>query len=293
MAKTTYSLIPAGFDFSFANALQSGDRFTFARYRRKLAFFSRRRRAGLTQKSLLPQIAVLWKNLSALEQQSWSAAGAICGLSGWRLFVSDTSLRIINDMSGVSIPSLLHQQYVGQLAIEAPANKIIIAQLHPQTYWISRKVTASKNQYVPVRITEKFSLPLTISLNYKSNLTAFGGVPRCRFYAIVYSSYQGLTRETLCEIPLDLSRDWVNASATIDWVIGLVRGYSLFFSLENVRGSLYVDNIRAEHSGQNWVRDPFCKDINQSFTKAFFQIPKHWAPVDLPYGSSFESTFLG
>jgi hypothetical protein len=93
------------------------------------------------------------------------------------------------------------------------------------------------------------------------------------------------------EITLDLSEDWQSADVTLSSAPGYVVGYTLFFHLHDVRGSLYIDNVKAEHSGQNWVRDPFCKDINQGFTKAFYQIPKHWAATILPSGSDYESIY--
>jgi hypothetical protein len=58
-----------------------------------------------------------------------------------------------------------------------------------------------------------------------------------------------------------------------------------------LRGDLYIDNVKAEHSGQNWVRDTYCEDILQGFTKAFYQIPKHWAAVILPEGSMYDSIY--
>jgi len=58
-----------------------------------------------------------------------------------------------------------------------------------------------------------------------------------------------------------------------------------------LQGDLYFDNIKAEHSGQNWVRDTFCNDINQAFTKAFFQVPKHWIADVIEEGANFESIY--
>jgi hypothetical protein len=292
MAKTTYSLIPAGFDFSFSKALSSGDRFTYARYRRQIGFFSRKRRAGMTQKSLLPQIALDWAALTPTEQDAWATAGAEMGLNGWRLFVQDSCKRIINEIETATTPVTTHQVMAGLLDIDSPATGIKITQLHPLDYWVSRKVTGSKNMYEPVKVTESFGLPLELEISYKSDLTSLGAGSSAAYYALVYSHYQGRTIENVCRVELDLSSDWEVLTASISSVVGLVRGYALFLEVVNCTGSLWVDNIKATHSGQNWVRDTYCKDIDQGFTRAFFQVPKHWVGVDIPVGASFGSVYV-
>ena len=112
-----------------------------------------------------------------------------------------------------------------------------------------------------------------------------------RFYAEIWSSYQGndvLTNEI---IELDYNTDWKNAELSIPSVIGIPIRYDLYIHLKNLRGDLFIDNIYSEHSAQNWIRDPFCRDINQAFTRAFYQIPKHWVAESLEDGASFESIY--
>jgi len=199
------------------------------------------------------------------------------------------------------------------LHVEAPASNIKIVQLHPRSYWISQKVSGKKGMYQPVLVTEDFALPLTISLNYRAELTSAGASPSARFYAKVWYSYQGVDHFEYLELPLDLSCDWKTASAFLsveqfsnfgigtygvslfgfdDWpVLGYIVGYDLYFELVDVRGDLYIDNVKAEHSAQNWVRDTYCNDIDQGFTRAFYQIPKHWAVVDVPDGAWYNSIY--
>ena len=291
MAQTSYiDLTPEQEDLFF-KGLNSQDRFTYPRVTRKLTLFSVKRKHGLSQRSFLPAIALLWNAFSDAERLAWSNAGAECGLNGWRLFVQDQSYRIKNDIAGVATPTLLHQALVGFLNIEAPATEIKIAQYHPRAYWVSHKVYGKKGMYVPLEVTEDFALPLKIQLNYKSNLVSQGAGSFAKFYAVVRSSYQGVDRFDNIEIPLDLITDWKEADATLTTVLGYVIGYTLYFHLYNLRGTLEFDNIEAEHSSQNWCRDPFCKNINEGFTKAFFQIPKHWVAVELPDGATYESFY--
>ena len=291
MAQTSYiDLTPEEEDLFF-KTLKSSDRFTYPRITRKLTLFSVKRKKGLTQKSLLPQIAELWNAFSDGEKQAWNDAAAGQVKSGYNLFVQDQCIRIKNDIPGVATPSLLHQSWVGYLNIEAPATEIKIAQYHPRAYWVSKAVKRKKGMREPVEVIEDFALPLKIQLNYKSNLTSQGGGSFAKFYARVRSSYQGIDIFTNNEISLDLVADWKEADITLTNVAGYVIGYTLYFHLYNLRGTLYFDNIKSEHSGQNWCRDPWCKNINEGFTKAYFQVPKNWAGVILPDGATFESFY--
>jgi len=445
MAKTGYiTLDPAEVDQYFSN-LQPDDRLVAGKIRVKKTIFSRKRKAGVTQKSLLPQVAALWNGYTQEQKDAWSAAGAECNLNGWRLFVRDQCYRIKNDIVGEATPVILHQDLVGNLHIESPADEIKIAQYHPAFYWISHKVYGKKGMYEPVKVTEAFSLPLTIGLNYKADLTDLsaehdigkwgewgdaaelnyffyrkitmsedgylqaisfnlskenagdfrysvgifadnaGAVgakianteikvitgeyydwvtetihadlengatywlcvqtdntawdvflpydgrianlskqgPQtnfpdwrdnpagltntgddyliyatytekpsfAKFYAEIWSSYQGRDILTNSEINLDYSANWKNAELVVSDILGLPIAYNLFIHLKNLQGDLFVDNIKAEHDAQNWARDPFCRDINQAFTRAFYQIPKHWAAEIMEEGAGFESIY--
>ena len=291
MAQTSYiDLTPEQEDLFFTT-LKSSDRFQYPRITRKLTLFSVKRKKGLSQRSFLPQIAELWNAFSDGEKQAWNEAAVNQVKNGYNLFVQDQSIRIKNDVAGVATPSLLHQSWVGYLNIEAPATEIKIAQYHPRAYWVSKKVTGKKGMYEPVEVTEDFALPVKIQLSYKSNLTSQGAGSFAKFYAVVRSSYQGQDIFTNNEISLDLVADWKEADVTLTEVQGYVIGYTLYFHLFNLRGTLLFDNIKSEHSSQNWARDPWCKNINEGFTRAFFQVPKHWVAVELPDGASFESFY--
>jgi hypothetical protein len=291
MAKTTFLDIPAGFDFAFNKALTTNDRFQFPSVRLKNVFLSHRRKKGISQKSLLPLCSSMWKTFDGATQDSWNSAGAIMNLTGFKFFVADYVLRMQNDLAGVSTPSLLYQTKVGKLTVSAPATNMLLTQLHPLTYWVSSPVKGKKAMREPVLVVESFALPLVLTISYKSNLVSVGASPRARFYAVVYSLYQGRTIENTVEIPFDLVADWKTATATISSVVGLVKSYALFLELYNVTGTLYVDNIVSFHSGHNWARDPACRDIDQAFTKAFYQVPKHWVAVEISAGCFFGSVY--
>jgi len=287
MAKVSYVDVLPGAEAQFFSGVRSSDRFTYSRLAKKIVYYTKKSVKGVTQRSLLPQISALWSGFSAGEKTAWDNAGDICNLTGWQLFVQDQCIRIKNEIAGVATPSLLHQSWVGNLHIAAPATEAKIIQIHPHFYWVSQKIIGKKSMYQPVLVTEDLALPLSISINYSSSLTPSGGENFAKFYARFWYSYQGVDRYYDLEIPLDYSTVWETNTITLTTLISYVIRYDLLIHIKGLQGDLYFDNIKSEHSGQNWVRDPFCKDINQGFTRAFYQIPKHWAGVILPEGAFF------
>lgn len=291
MAKVGFQQIPSGLDITYSKVLAPTDRFTIPAVRVKPLFVTRRQKKGVMQKSLIPTLKPVWNNFSTEVRAAWTSAALLNNMSGFNLFLKDTALRLKNSLSGYSTPSDLYQNLVGRLSVADPATIITIGQLHPQTYWVYKKIAGTRSQYEPVLVTENFALPLQIEISYKSDLVSCGAGSYARFYAIVYSWYQGRTIENFVEIDISLSAGWARATAILESVIGTPRGYNGYIQIFNARGDLFVDRISFIHSGHNWARDPYCNDIHQDFTKAFFQIPKNWFAVDLPEGAFFESFF--
>lgn len=291
MARTNYLDLPVGQEDLYYKGVQSGDRFVFPRIVRKNAFFSRKKIKGLKAKSYLPAISKLWGNFTDQQKQDWKDIDPRTRKHGWRMFVSDQSKRIKLGYSGVATPSEFHQNMVGAINIESPAEEVLIAQYHPAYYYIRKKVQGTKNTYEPVMITEQISLPLSLSINYKSNLVSTGAGSFCKFYATVRHFYQGRDIDTDLVLDIPLVGGWANLSDSISVVLGEVVGYTLFIHLYKVTGTLLFDKPKAEHSGQNWVRDPYCKDISQIFTRAYYQVPKNWAPITLPTGTDYDSLY--
>ncbi len=291
MTKTTYVEIPLGSEDAFLKSLKSGDRFQFSKIIRNDTLLSKRRKVGISARSLLPTISALWAAFSDAERLAWTNAAAVMGRSGWQLFVQDQNIRIKNSMSGVATPSLFHQSWVGKLVLGGSATEIKLLQIHPQSYFIYHKVIGKKGMYLPVAVTENFGLPLQIGISYKSSLTSSGANPFAKFYAKIKNSYQGVDDEHVLEIDMALSHDWETLTATLSSLRGIIIGYELFIHLHDVTGSLYCDNIKATHNGQNWVRDPWTTNIAQTFTKQWQQIPAHWAAQILPDGAEYDTVY--
>ena len=291
MARTNYLDLPVGQEELYYSGLQSGDRFVFPRIVRKNKFFSRKKIAGLTAKSYLPTIKDLWAGFSGAQKQAWKDIDPHSQQHGWRTFVADQSKRIKLGLGGVATPNTFHQDMVGAINIESPAEEVLIAQYHPAYYYIKKKIQGTKNTYEPIQLTEEVSLPLVITLDYKSNLISTGGGSFCKFYATIRHFYQGLDLNTNLEINIPLSAGWANLTTSVSSLVGEVVGYTLYIHVYKATGTLLFDNVKATHSGQNWVRDTYCKDISQIFTRAYYQVPKNWAPITLPAGTDYDSLY--
>lgn len=252
---------------------------------------SREQIVKLTTRSLLPQITTMWKSLSPTDQAAWKAAAAVTGMNGWNLFVQDTAYRIKYGLAGVAVPSLIHQYKVGRIEIAAPAQKVILAQYHPNKYYVSKKMRGNTSQREDVAVNEPFQLPLEVGCSYRANLTATTGSPKVRFYAIIYSSYQGRTIESEVGFDIPLTTGWTQATASIASVIGAARYYDLWIELDGVRGWFEWDNVISRHTGTNWARDKRCLDVNNELTLVNYQIEKSWEEQFLPNGTAFSSVY--
>lgn len=292
MAKTSYLTIPVGWEEIIKKSMCSGSRFFNARVRRNDTLLSKKRKKGVSQRSLLPQISLLWADLTTEQKELWATCASVMNLNSWQLFVQEMCIRIINDMSLSKTPVLTHQSWVGHIKLVSGANEIKLVQPHPSSYYVLKKVSGTKSQYNPVLVSEGFGLPLNIGISYKSNLTADGPNPYVKFYAKIWNSYQAVDDEHILTIDLDLVNDWETVEATLSTLRGTVIAYALYIECHDVVGDLYVDNIKAVHNAQNWVRDPFMKSFATTFTKAFYQIPKNWAAEILPDGAEYDTVYL-
>lgn len=291
MTKISYLDVSPELEETYFSGIQSQDRFIIPRIRVKKVILSQEKIDDLEERSYLPAIALLWNNFSDQQRQDWKDVDPYPHPNGWRAFVADQSKRINLDIGGVATPNQYHQDMVGKILIEAPAEEIKLIQPHPSNYWIYQKVVGKKNMYEPVEINEAFALPLKITISYKSDLVSTGEGSFARFYASIRHLYQGqnLNHNEIIEIPL--SNAWASQNTTKSSLIGLATSYNLYIHLYKVTGTLLIDNVKAEHSASNWVRDTFCKKIEQDFTRQFYQIPRHWGVVTMPEGAGYQSIY--
>jgi hypothetical protein len=291
MAKTSYLSIPAGLEELYFTGLKSGDRFVLPRIHPNTILLSQKKVVNLTSRSYFAQVKAAWHLLSDAEKAAWKSADQHVHKHGWRTFLADKCKRIKFGYAGNATPNSFHNDMVGMLQIDSPAEEIKLIQPHPQSYWVLHRVSGKKNMYEPSLVTEVFYLPLTISINYKADLTSTGAGSFARLFARVRHLYQGENLDYDLIAGASLSHEWETITANIDSLLGQAISYNLYLHLYKVRGTFYFDNVKATHGGTNWARDNFCKHIDQSFTKAFYQIPAHWAAVTVPDGAGFESIY--
>ncbi len=292
MANVSYVDLNPADEQKFYRGLTPQSQFLYSRIKKKTTLFSSRKIKSLSARSFLPLISDAWATLSPTEKTLWTTCGAFSNLNGWRSFVAEQSIRIKLGLSIPNVPVTTHQAWIGHLAIGGSATQIKIAQYHPNTYYVHHKVTGKKGLYAPVLVTEPITLPLTIGISYKSNLSAVGGVQFARFYAVVISSYQGVDRENVVTIDFDPVHDWSIETAVLNDTLGYIVGYTLYIHIFGYTGDLFFDNVKALHGAVNWVRDKNCSNIKQTFTNQYYQIPAHWAALELPSGAVYDSDYV-
>lgn len=222
---------------------------------------SRARKQKLSRQSLLAEVAARKKTLSESDIAAWREMAAASGQKWYSLFTQDTCYRIKNELEGVATPSPFRAYKVGKIEVTDSNTHVLLRQEHPSHYWISQKLRGKTTQRVEARIHEKFHLPLTVGLSYKSNLTKYGSEAKIRLYATIYSSYQGRTLENVLEVDLLPTTEWRRVEKSLVDVIGVPNYYDLFLELDKVTGTLAFDNVKASHSLTNYARDPRCDNI--------------------------------
>lgn len=292
MAKTSYLQIAPELEEAYYSDLKSSDRFIIPRITVKTVILSREKIENLEGRSYLKEIAALWNNFTDQQRADWKSVDPYPHPNGWRAFVADQSRRIKLGLEGVATPDQYHQDLIGKILIEAPADEIKLIQAHPSAYWLYQKVVGKKGMYEPVEVEEDFSLPLKITISYYSDLTSTGEGSFAKLYARIRHLYQGQNLEHDLEIDMPLQSQWWEEEIEISELLGEAVSYNLYIHLYKVRGTLLFDSIKAEHSGSNWARDTHCKKIEQSFTRQWYQIPKHWGVITLPSGAGYLSVYL-
>lgn len=291
MAKTVSINVPDELKNLYNATIERSDPFVFGTAQAHKALTPDRRRKVLKEHSLFRFLSPIWKALTPEQKLVWKEAGLVSGISGWQLFVSDNSARIQNDLPLDIPPSEIWQVRAGQILIESPADSIILKQEHPRSYWVAQKIVGASWKKGLTLVTEQFALPLEIQIRYKATLTAVGDTQSARFFARIWTSYQGQDIFSDLDINFDPDTDWVLDTNSETSIRGILIGYTLYIEIIGYTGELLFDNIRALHSGSNWAQDPRCDEVNKIFLKAFSIVPPFWIPVALPTGSSFSSQY--
>jgi hypothetical protein len=93
------------------------------------------------------------------------------------------------------------------------------------------------------------------------------------------------------DLILTLRSGWQRQTVALTEALGVVRSYNIYLEFVDVRGWLEWDNVLASHTGTNWARDYRCNDVNNTLTRANYQIEKSWEEEFLPVGCAFDSVY--
>lgn len=275
----------------FARLVRQNDPKRYGSVAQNGHLLSKHQKVDVSGRSLLPEIRALWASLSPTEQLEWKTCAAQNNYNGWTQFVQDMSYRLKYGIPGIATPSLYHQYKVGRLEIGAPASRALLVQYHPARYYVQKKVTGTKGQYIDVPIYEKLMLPLSVGLSYAANLIPTSDNPVARFYADVVSHYQGRDIHNEIGFNIPFETDWTRQITGVAEVPGVARYYDLRLEFTDVRGWFEWDNVRSYHSGTNYARDFRCSDVNNTLTRVNYQIEKSWEEEVLPFGAAFDSIY--
>lgn len=255
---------------------------------------SRRVKNRLRQQSPFKLASLMWRELDQSQRDDWSAVATGYGLNGWQLFLQRSEEQQKNgpvELGGYSYalayygfgsaeennnPDHIALYTAGRLDIVAPGTGAIISQNHPDLYKLRRIIPQSKRVFETVEIEEVLNLPLEIATSWKTDLTAAGPLPTAEFYVKIEYDNGGITDYYQKGFHLGLQDEWQRDTLTIAPTLGTIYGYSLSFALTDCVGSLWFDNVRAEHTGTNWAIDPFCYDVNQKLVQQWGDINRPW-----------------
>lgn len=256
---------------------------------------SRRVKKRLREQSPLRLASVIWQNLEQSQRDDWQTVASGYGLSGWQLFVqrgTEQQQRGPVELGGYSYawayygfgsveednnPDYIALYLAGRLDIAAPADEVIITQQHDEFYNIRRIIPQSKRVFETVEIEEKLNLPLEIATSWRTDLVASGGSPSVEFYATIEYDNDGITDYYKQGFALGLQDGWQRNSVVLTPTLGTIYGYSLSFALTDCIGTLWFDNVRAEHTGTNWALDPHCYNVNPPIVRQHGDIAQPWS----------------
>jgi hypothetical protein len=299
MAKTVTMQTPEELKPLQRKSIQQRDRFFYGVVQSQRRLLSRRQRALLTRPaitnspmagrgSLFKKFSPMWRALSSGAKIMYKDAGVPSFLTNWQLYISDNAARLRNSLPLEQPVSELWQVRTGRVVINSGLDPFVIKQEHPRDYTVTRKIRGTPWKEELINIREYFELPITLQIRYKTNLTPVGSEQVARYFARIWTSYQGQDIYYDSVINFDPSTDWEYAEVTFSNVRGIIVGYTLYIQILGYTGELLFDNLRCIHSGQNWVRDPRCDNVTRTFTGGFATVKPFWEVVERP-----ENTFFG
>lgn len=302
MAKVQSFLTPEELVPLRQKTIQARDRFTLGAVQSQRRPLSRAKRRLLTRPaitnspmkgrgSLFKKFSPMWRDLPQYKKDNYKAGGVPSFLTNWQLYISDNAARLRHSLPLEQPVSEIWQVRTGRIFLTNHTPAFVIKQEHPHKYTVTRKVRKMPWKEEMVNITEYFALPIKLEIRYKSNLLAVGSTQQARYFARIWSSYQGVDIFTDLEINFDAVTDWVHKTVQLPSIRGIVIGYTLYIEILGYTGEILFDNLRCIHSGQNWVRDPRCDNVGRVFKGGFSEVKPFWEIEKQPSETFFGTVY--
>lgn len=258
MARVYGITIPAGIEVIYNKTIKMYDISVHCNVGKNRRFMTRRMKLKLKEWSKLTGVASAWHMLSQADQDAWYTAADAQGTNGYSLWTQDKIYRLVMGLAGNATPSTLHQYKVGHINLAGGATSCKIKQ----------------------EFNRPFTIPTTLTINYKGALTADGADPyaKVRFWSTVF--FGGNNIELYEDINLTLDQAWESKDISVAAKSGTIASFRVEIWLNDVVGDLYFDNVFCEFDGQVQNDDPFCDEIE-----------KTWRRVSVPAGVTVESVY--
>lgn len=279
MAIVTGLNIPPDLKDSFLKAIDVKDRRTKISIEKKDIVWRKRNLKNFIADTPLDPVAVLWNNLSDADKAAWDTAASHCGMTGYRLFVQDTTYRIQNNLSGVATPNNNHQYKVMKPSATA-STSFYAAQRHGASYKLKQYRSGSKLAYDWVDISEVFAPPLKLEFDYYADLVKVYDWSTWTLRIHFTGTKDGDFAEEYIDIDLLLDTNgWVRFSQELNPDLDEISYYFVRFYGYYVTGTSYFDNFNMEHGGQNWAINPNCDNLDQVYYIRYDRVYYPWEVV--------------
>lgn len=288
MAKVTGLNVPSELKAKFEKFLKANYLRLSTKIDMNPIFGLRSKKERLSSNVNLNDLAPLWDSLSSSDQTLWGNAGAESGLTGYQLFVQDTSYRLNNGLTGLATPNNYHQYKVLSLEMSADIGEWSIIQEHFDFYYLRSAVSGRDEAFEWNLISEVGSSPLKIEFNYYSDLVSTD--PDSDFYVkvTVHGLKNGLPVYDSFNFDLDLQTGWKSFSEELVVDMDSFDEYDFTIQAYYLTGTFRADNFNFEHDSQNWAWDPYCKNILDEIIYSYNEEQGAFVCSD-----SYEADFFG
>lgn len=292
MAKTGEITLTPAEEELYLKALRIENRYTSPIVNKKDITYSRRSFKELVAMSKFEECAILWEQEAESLKTAWDNAGAVCGLTGWELFLQDTTYRLENGLVGTGSPNLLRQYKVLKIGLNSAAIALSADQWHSSPYYLAVRNEGQKNAFTPVEITETPSFPFTWGFNYQIDITkkyAYSAA-YARLYMIGREAGSVVSQYNYMYFPL--VSGWTQFEEVVDLGWDEFYYYYLRLYFYYCDGTVFIDNLRFEYDSQNWAIDKNCDLARPVYRGALAECRPPWYTGGVSPADFFDSVYF-